>query len=110
MIYARQIYQFIHYYLDGGFHIEDPLPERVSREEAIGILEEFLAGYDHEDDNSAWFAKIRAIAQDRGFALRMGDFRREPDKYKGTVADVSSVIRLGITGRASSPIFGISCR
>ncbi len=103
LIYARQIYQFIHYYLDGGFHIEDPLPERVSREEAIGILEEFLAGYDHEDDNSAWFAKIRAIAQERGFALRMGDFRREPDKYKGTVADVSSVIRLGITGRASSP-------
>ncbi len=103
LIYAKQIYTFIHYYLDKDFRLEDELPERVEREEAVGILEDFLATYDYNDDNSAWFDKIRKISEARGFALRMGDFKRNPEQYKGTVSDVSTVVRLGVTGRTNSP-------
>ena len=103
LIYAKQIYEFIRYYLERGFEVQDPLPERVGKEEAAGILEDFLQTYNYHDDNQEWFAKIRTIAEARGFALRMGDFKRNPEQYKGTVSDVATVVRLGVTGLQSSP-------
>lgn len=103
LVNARQIVAFTKYFFDAWFVQEDALPENIPAEEAVGILEDYLATYDHADDNEVWFNKIRAITENRGYAVRPKDYKKNPEAYKGHVGDVSTVIRLAITGRRNSP-------
>lgn len=100
---AEQIVQFTKYFFDEWFTQEDALPENIPAAEAVAILEDYLATYDHSDDNEVWFGKIRTITENRGYAVRPKDYKKNPDAYKGHVGDVSTVVRLAITGRRNSP-------
>ena len=100
---AEQIVAFTKYFFDAWFVQEDALPENIPAEEAVAILEDYLATYDHSDDNETWFGKIRTITEERGYAVRPKDYKKNPDAYKGHVGDVSTVVRLAITGRRNSP-------
>ncbi|MBR5228985.1 MAG: glutamate--tRNA ligase [Firmicutes bacterium] len=108
LVCAVQIFDFIKYFFDDHFVIENELPENVSKEDAKAILETYLAGYDHNDDQSVWFDKIRTFGAEMGYAAKPKDFKKNPDMYKGHVGDVSTVVRLAVTGRSQSPdIWGI---
>lgn len=103
LVYAKQIFDFISYFYDDYFKIEEPIPEEVSDEDAREILQRYLDSYDHSDDQSQWFDKIRAIAVDLGYAAKPKDFKKHPEDYKGHVGHVSTVIRLAVMGRTQSP-------
>lgn len=100
---AEQIVTFTKYFFDAWFKQEDALPENIPAEEAAAILNDYLETYDHSDDNETWFGKIRTITEERGYAVRPKDYKKNPDAYKGHVGDVSTVVRLAITGRRNSP-------
>jgi glutamyl-tRNA synthetase len=100
---ASQIFEFIRYFFDGYFAIEEPLPMEVSQEDAAEILTRYATTYNHTDDQSAWFEKIRTITSDLGYAVRPKDFKNNPEQYKGHVGHVSTVIRLALVGRSQSP-------
>ena len=102
-ICAKQMFDFISYFFDDYFVIEDTIPEEVSDEDAAEILRRYLDSYDHSDDQSAWFDKIRAIATEMGYAAKPKDFKKNPDQYKGHVGHVSTVIRIAVMGRSQSP-------
>ena len=48
----------------------------------------YLETYDHSDDQSQWFEKIRTITADLGYAVKPKDYKKHPDEYKGSVADL----------------------
>ena len=103
LVNAEQIVGFTKYFFDAWFVQEDALPDNIPADEAVAILNDYLATYDHSDDNETWFGKIRAITEARGYAVRPKDYKKNPDAYKGHVGDVSTVMRLAITGRRNSP-------
>jgi glutamyl-tRNA synthetase len=103
LIYCEQIFDFIKYFFDEYFEIVDPYPQNIDEEEAKKLLKAYLETYDHNDDQTQWFEKIREIAEQNGYAAKPKDYKKNPDMYKGHVGDVSTVIRLAIVGRASSP-------
>lgn len=103
LVNCTQIFDFIKYFFDEYFEIQDEIPEHVPAEDVKPILEGYLASYDHSDDQSAWFDKIRGLATELGYAAKPKDFKKNPDQYKGHVGDVSTVIRLAVTGRSQSP-------
>ena len=103
LIYASQIWDFISYFYDDYFVIQERVPEQVSDEDAKEILSRYLDTYDHSDDQSAWFEKIRTIAADLGYAVKPKDYKKHPEEYKGSVAHVSTVIRIAVMGRSQSP-------
>ncbi len=103
LMYCEQIFDFISYFFDEHFKIVDNYPENINGEEAKKLLKLYLASYDHNDDQAQWFEKIRSIASENGYAAKPKDYKKNPDMYKGHVGDVSSVIRLAIVGRSSSP-------
>ena len=102
-ICAKQIFEFISYFFDDHFVIEDSIPAEVSDEDAAEILRKYLETYDHNDDQSQWFDKIRAIGEELGYAAKPKDFKKNPDQYKGHVGHVSTVIRIAVMGRSQSP-------
>ena len=81
----------------------DPMPENVPEADIPLILEGYLATYSHDDDQGAWFDKIRTLAESLGYAGKPKDFKKNPELYKGHVGDVSTVIRIALMGRAQSP-------
>ena len=103
LMYCEQIFDFISYYFDEYFKIVDNYPENINEEEAKKLLKAYLNTYDHRDDQSQWFEKIRVIASENGYAAKPKDYKKNPDMYKGHVGDVSTAIRIAIIGRASSP-------
>ena len=102
LVYARQIMDFISYFFDEAFKIEDEYPEEAAADAKL-ILEKYLASYDHSDDNEVWFGKIREIAEELGYAAKPKDYKKNPDDYKGHVGHVSTVVRIALMGRAQSP-------
>ena len=103
LIYAEQIVEFISYFFDDMFAREDEIPAEVSSEDAREILKKYMESYDHADDQSQWFDKIRNIAVELGYAAKPKDYKKNPDDYKGHVGHVSTVIRIALMGRAQSP-------
>ncbi len=99
----KQARQFLSFYFDETFAIEDEFPALVSVEDRREILKRYLSTYDHNDDNSAWFQKVRDIAGDLNYAIKPKDYKKNPDQYKGSITDVSNVIRVAIVGRTNSP-------
>lgn len=102
LVYAKQIFEFISYFFDDYFKIEDSVPENAAAD-VKDILTEYLASYNHADDQSEWFNKIRAIAEKLGYAAKPKDYKKNPEMYKGHVGDVSTVIRIAVMGRSQSP-------
>jgi len=56
-----------------------------------------------------WFEQIRTLAGSLGFALRQKDYKKNPDAYPGSIAHVSQVIRVLLTGSRRSPDLGEVC-
>ncbi|MGN0713107.1 MAG: glutamate--tRNA ligase [Anaerovoracaceae bacterium] len=101
-IYAQQMVENISYFFDDMFKIEDQFPAEAAAD-APAILRAYLDSYDHSDDQSQWFDKVRQIATDLGYAAKPKDFKKNPDQYKGHVGHVSTVIRIALMGRQQSP-------
>ena len=99
----RQAAQFLSIYYDESLKMEDAFPENVSAEDKVEIIKRYLDGYNHNDDNSEWFQKVRDIAGDMGYAVKPKDYKKNPELYKGSITDVSNVIRVALTGKTNSP-------
>ena len=59
--------------------------------------------YDHNDDQSTWFSKVRELGEELGYAPQPKLYKKNPESYKGHIGDVSGVIRVALTGRTNSP-------
>lgn len=99
----KQAREFLAFYFDETFKQEDSFPEHVDEETRNTILKEYINSFDINDDPDAWFSKVREITEKLGFATRPKDFKKNPEMYKGSVVDVSNIIRVAMTGRTNSP-------
>ena len=79
------------------------LPERVSPLDAKAILACCCAKYDPSEDKDAWFARMKSWCPELGFCPEVKEYKKSPEAYKGHVGDLSSVIRLAVTGRTNTP-------
>ncbi|MBQ2320496.1 MAG: glutamate--tRNA ligase [Lachnospiraceae bacterium] len=102
-IYAKQIFEMIGYFFDLEGEAAQKDNFRLDDATVNDILDEYLATYNHEDDNSQWFDKLKAVADKLGFASDMKAFKAEPEKFKGNVSDIAEVVRIAVTGLANTP-------
>ena len=59
--------------------------------------------FDINDDKQTWFDKMKDLAEEVGFAREVKMFKAEPEKWPGHVGDISTVIRVTLTGRQNTP-------
>ena len=59
--------------------------------------------YDEADDKQTWFDKMKDLAEECGYAREVKEYKANPDAYKGHVGDISTVIRVKLTGRCNTP-------
>ena len=85
-------------------YLESPcFDEKFSKDVIRSALEKFLDRYDFQDDSNTWFEKVKEITNELGFTTDMKAYKADPSAYPGTVADVSTFLRLAVTGKTNSP-------
>lgn len=75
-----------------------------SKEEIAKIMEEYLNNYYNKDDTEEeWFNKIKELCEDMGYAANMKEYKENPEKFKGNVADFTTAIRVLLTTSSMTP-------
>ena len=77
--------------------------EKFDKQTIKKIVEKYLAVYVAETDNQVWFAKIKELGTEFGFANDMKEFKANPQNYVGHYGDVASMLRVAITTKANTP-------
>ena len=76
----------------------------TDKEEIESILKRYIKNhFNINDDKQIWFNKMKDLAEEEGYAREVKEYKAEPEKYKGHVGDISTVIRVALTGRCNTP-------
>ena len=74
------------------------------KEDIKQILSTYITKYFNEtDDKETWFNKVKELSSELGYCTDMKEYKANPDAYKGSVADVSTVIRVATTTSSMTP-------
>jgi len=99
----NEVKDYFSYMFEEYYAPDFTLPENITKEDAIAFLEEYKKVYSPEDDKQAWFNRIKEIAPKLNFASETKEYKANPDAYKGSAGDLSTVLRIAITGRRNTP-------
>ncbi len=65
------------------------------------IIKAYLEKYfDLSDDKQTWFNKMKDLSEEMGYAREVKEYKQNPEKYKGHVGDISTVIRISLTRKS----------
>src|SRR5574344_922893 len=96
----------INYMYDDKFaQISDFEYAKISDKNEISkILKLYVEKYfDINEDKQTWFDKMKDLAEEVGYAREVKMFKAEPEKWPGHVGDISTVLRVSLTGRQNTP-------
>ena len=94
---------FAAYFFDEAFDGALCLPEHIAPADAKAVLAAYRGVYDPAQDRQAWFQTIKDLAPSLGFCPEVKEYKKDPDGYKGHAGDMSTILRLAVTGRANTP-------
>lgn len=95
--------EYMAFFYDELFVPGSEYPQNMSTEDIKAVLKKYKDIYNENDDQTAWFGKIKDLSVELGYAASPKEYKQNPDAFKGHVGDVSAVIRMAVTGRVNSP-------
>ncbi len=98
-----QVRAYFSYMYPALYEKDYTLPENISAADAAAILHDYSAVWSPADEKDVWFEKIKALCVPHGFTPNVKEYKQNPDAFKGHVGDVSTVIRIAVTGRTNTP-------
>ena len=75
----------------------------TDKKEINTIVNLYMEKYYDVSDKDTWFNNIKLLSEELGYAGNMKDYKNNPENYKGSVADVSTVLRVAITSKSMTP-------
>lgn len=73
-------------------------------EDAKKIVSTYLSDFfDIDDDKETWFNKIKELTLKMGYNTNMKEYKENPDEFRGSIADISNVIRVSLTTKLTTP-------
>jgi glutamyl-tRNA synthetase len=72
-------------------------PSEISK-----ILKTYMDKY-YTEDKDEWFNQVKLLADELGYASNMKEYKKNPDDFKGNVADIATVIRVALTSKSQTP-------
>ena len=101
IVRAESAVRMLDYFFDDTFRPE--YSYRFDAQTVNVILDSFAEVYDESDDNQTWFAKVKEVAANHGFAAEMSAYKANPENFRGSVSDVAEILRIAVTGMSNSP-------
>ncbi len=76
----------------------------TDKDEIKNVLDTYFDSYyDVDDDKETWFNKMKEACSKCGYCPDMKEYKNNPDNYKGSIADFSTIIRVSITTKSMTP-------
>ena len=94
---------YVSYFFEELFVPDYTLPENIKGEDAAAFLKAYCDVYNENDDKQQWFDRIKALCPALNFASETKQYKAQPELYKGHAGDLSTVLRIAITGRRNTP-------
>ncbi|MBR2079008.1 MAG: glutamate--tRNA ligase [Clostridia bacterium] len=98
-----EVKDYVSYFFNEIADLSFELPENITPDMAKEILDLYVEEYDGARDKDGWFGHIKEMCEKLGYTPNVKEYKKNPDAYKGHVGDVSTVIRLAVTGRKNTP-------
>ena len=95
--------EYFSYFFDKLYKPDFTLPENIAPADAAEFLKKYKLVYNASDDRQQWFDRIKQIAPEIGFAAETKQYKADPQGYKGHAGDLSTVLRIAVTGRRNTP-------
>lgn len=103
------IYDYISYMFDETFEPNYELSGNADSALAAEVLKKYKDVVNLDDDKDAWFSRIKDLCSEVGCTPNVKEFKANPDAFRGHVGDVSTIIRVALTGRVNTPdLFAIT--
>lgn len=100
---------YISYMYDETFTPCYELCGNATPELAVQVLKKYIEFVNLDDDKDTWFTRIKEICEPCGCTPNVKEFKQNPNSFKGHVGDVSTIIRVALTGRTNTPdLFAIT--
>lgn len=76
----------------------------TNKDEIKNILTLYINKYyDEKDDKDTWFNKMKFLCDELGYASNVKDYKNNLENYKGSIVDISMVIRVALTTKSTTP-------
>ena len=59
--------------------------------------------YSELDTEEMWFNKIKELCEKENYATNMKEYKEDSSKFKGSVVDVTNMIRIALTTLTTTP-------
>ena len=85
--------------------VKEPLPfnEKFDKAAISEVLSALRDGLSLELDEQGWFASMKEIGVNLGFAGNNKEFKANSEAFKGSIGDVAEILRITLTGKKNSP-------
>lgn len=103
------VLDYVSYMYDETFVPNYELNGNATPSLAVKVIEEYLKVVNLDDDKDAWFGRMKEVCPLVGCTPNVKEYKVEPEKFEGHVGDVSTIIRVALTGRTNTPdLFAIT--
>lgn len=94
---------YISYMYDETFAADYALCGNATPALAVKVLEKYQTVFNITDDKDTWFARIKDMCAQVSCTPNVKEYKANPDAFDGHVGDVSTIIRVALTGRTNTP-------
>ena len=84
---------------ENGYNFSDD----ISKDDISKVITEYIKILNLDVDKDEWFDSLKQLTDKLGFCSNMKEYKQNKDAYKGSIADVSGIIRVAITNRQNTP-------
>lgn len=103
------VLDYVSYMYDETFVPNYELNGNATPALAVKVIEEYIKVVNLDDDKDAWFGRMKDVCPLVGCTPNVKEYKAEPEKFAGHVGDVSTIIRVALTGRTNTPdLFAIT--
>ena len=68
------------------------------------ILTDYVNNYyATSDDKDIWFNKMKELSDKHGYCSDVKVYKENPNHYKGSIIDISMIIRVALTSKSMTP-------
>ena len=103
------IKEYISYMFDETFIPNFELSGNADSALAVDVLKKYMEVVNLSDDKDTWFSRMKDLCAEVGCTPNVKEYKANPDSFRGHVGDVSTIIRVALTGRVNTPdLFAIT--
>ncbi len=101
--YYSEIKEKTWYMYDEYFATSNPDFLEYDLQEVKTILTTYKSIYNEGDTQEEWFNHIKEMCEELGYATNMKEYKIDPTPYKGSVVDVTNILRIALTTLTTTP-------